>query len=459
MAPAVTEQQTADPVTDVAVIGAGAAGLAAARTLRAAGVGCTVLEASGRVGGRVGSERIGDVTVDRGFQTVNSWYPAVKEVLKPGEYSSLGIRSFLPAVQCVTPDGLAMFGDPVRAPQLVPTLLRSRIRAALSARDAFHLQRWLGREVRHRSSLEVRPVTDRTVDRDRAVGDSLDARRITGDTRRYVINPVLEALLMDPAFETSERLARWEIVAVLRGALGLPDNGMSELAVALGRIPGVGIDLHSPVAGLDQDDDGVTLRVADADGTPDRTLRCRYAVVATEQSHAARLLGLPVQPARGMTTWWFLADGTAGDGASTTGRTADGARLPVITVDGSDRTKLTSVAEVTAVVPSYAPGRSLVQASVVHREGVACPDDRTVRDQAAALLGGTAASWELVTRHDCPRAVPVVPPGRRFHCGDADVTHGRRVVLAGDHTASPSIDGALRSGQRAARIVTGLLGA
>ncbi|RRO90494.1 oxidoreductase, partial [Corynebacterium bovis] len=115
-----TEQQTAHPVTDVAVIGAGAAGLAAARTLRAAGVGCTVLEASGRVGGRIGSERVGDVTVDRGFQTVNSWYPAVKEVLKPGEYSSLGIRSFLPAVQCVTPDGLAMFGDPVRAPQLVP---------------------------------------------------------------------------------------------------------------------------------------------------------------------------------------------------------------------------------------------------------------------------------------------------------------------------------------------------
>ncbi|WP_269780439.1 FAD-dependent oxidoreductase [Corynebacterium bovis] len=357
----------------MAVIGAGAAGLAAARTLRAAGVGCTVLEASGRVGGRIGSERVGDVTVDRGFQTVNSWYPAVKEVLKPGEYSSLGIRSFLPAVQCVTPDGLAMFGDPVRAPQLVPTLLRSRIRAALSARDAFHLQRWLGREVRHRSSLEVRPVTDRTVDRDRAVGDSLDARRITGDTRRYVINPVLEALLMDPAFETSERLARWEIVAVLRGALGLPDNGMSELAVALGRIPGVGIDLHSPVAGLEQDDDGVTLRVADADGTADRTLRCRYAVVATEQAHTARLLGLPVQPARGMTTWWFLADGAAGDGASTTGRTTDGGRLPVITVDGSDRTQLTSVAEVTAVVPSYAPGRSLVQASVVHREGWRAP--------------------------------------------------------------------------------------
>ena len=37
---------------DVAVVGAGAAGIAAARTLRDAGLGCVVLEASGRLGGR-----------------------------------------------------------------------------------------------------------------------------------------------------------------------------------------------------------------------------------------------------------------------------------------------------------------------------------------------------------------------------------------------------------------------
>jgi NAD(P)-dependent dehydrogenase (short-subunit alcohol dehydrogenase family) len=66
----------------ITVIGAGMAGLAAARTLAAAGHDVTVLEGSDRVGGRVASDRVetehGAFTVDRGFQIYLSAYPEAR---------------------------------------------------------------------------------------------------------------------------------------------------------------------------------------------------------------------------------------------------------------------------------------------------------------------------------------------------------------------------------------------
>ena len=84
-----THSATNGAADSVAIVGGGLAGLAAARTLHKHGVSCTVFEAGDQLGGRVRSEKIDGVTVDYGLQTFNSWYPAVKEILEPGEYLSL----------------------------------------------------------------------------------------------------------------------------------------------------------------------------------------------------------------------------------------------------------------------------------------------------------------------------------------------------------------------------------
>ena len=54
--------------TDVAVIGAGVAGLACAWALEQSGLHVRVLERSARVGGRVGTDVIDGFRCDRGFQ-------------------------------------------------------------------------------------------------------------------------------------------------------------------------------------------------------------------------------------------------------------------------------------------------------------------------------------------------------------------------------------------------------
>ncbi|HYN75292.1 MAG TPA: FAD-dependent oxidoreductase, partial [Candidatus Limnocylindria bacterium] len=60
---------------DVVVVGAGLAGLCAALRLAEAGLEVDVLEASDAVGGRVRTDRVDGLQLDRGFQLYNPSYP------------------------------------------------------------------------------------------------------------------------------------------------------------------------------------------------------------------------------------------------------------------------------------------------------------------------------------------------------------------------------------------------
>jgi len=79
------------------VIGAGLAGMSAARQLQQAGVSTLVIEASDRPGGRVKSDRMNGFTLDHGFQVINPGYPNVKET---GILSRIGftpiVSGFIP---------------------------------------------------------------------------------------------------------------------------------------------------------------------------------------------------------------------------------------------------------------------------------------------------------------------------------------------------------------------------
>lgn len=63
---------------DVIVIGAGIAGLTAAKHIAAAGKKVTIVEASDDVGGRVRSDYIDGFILDRGFQVFIEAYPQCK---------------------------------------------------------------------------------------------------------------------------------------------------------------------------------------------------------------------------------------------------------------------------------------------------------------------------------------------------------------------------------------------
>ena len=97
----------------VIVVGAGLAGLAAARHLQHHGIPVVVLEGSDGVGGRVRTDIVEGFRLDRGFQLLNPAYPEARRVL---DLPALALKPFVPGAEIVLRDTRARVADPRRRP-------------------------------------------------------------------------------------------------------------------------------------------------------------------------------------------------------------------------------------------------------------------------------------------------------------------------------------------------------
>ena len=76
---------------DAVVVGAGLAGLAAARQIKSRGRSVIVIEAQDGVGGRVRTDKVDGFLLDRGFQVLLTAYPELKTQI---DMSALDLKMF-----------------------------------------------------------------------------------------------------------------------------------------------------------------------------------------------------------------------------------------------------------------------------------------------------------------------------------------------------------------------------
>ncbi|MFG1882332.1 FAD-dependent oxidoreductase [Micromonospora sp. NPDC049102] len=401
--------------TDVVVVGGGLAGLAAARRLHRAGVPWRLVEAGGRLGGRVATDVVDGYLIDRGFQVLNTAYPRLGTLL---DTDRLNLGYFTSGVLVRRGDDLLRLVNPLREPTGGPRTaladvgsLLDRLRFAALATGCATLPA---------SRLLAAPeTTTETALRRAGLSDAIIEE---------LLRPFLSGVFVDRELATSSHVFAMVLRSFARGRIGLPAEGMAALPrVIADPLPVDLLDLDTPVA---QVAPGL-VRTQAGD------IRCRAVVVAVDPPAVAALLpALATVRMHSYTTYYHSASEPP-------------LAEPILLVDGDRREIVANTVVLSNAASTYAPtGRHLVATSVV---GPTAPPEPTVRAELTRLYGRSTADWTHLTTVSVPDALPAAPPPQGRLRKPVALAEG--LFVAGDHRDSPSIQGALASGWRAAGAV------
>ena len=404
---------------DVVVVGAGLAGLRAAGVLCARGLDVAVLDAADRPGGRVATDEIDGFRCDRGFQVLNTSYPALRAA---ADLDALELRAFAPGAAIRGADGrLHVFANPVRRPGL---LWRTATDGLLPPLGKARLAAWTAQV------LATPPA--RTAQRiDVSAEQDFAAAGLSGPVVDRFLRPFLSGVLGESALTTSAAFVRlvWRSFAL--GTIGVPDAGMAALPAQLAaRLPAGVLQLGRRVSALR----GRTVL------TEDGPLDARAVVVATDPVTAGELLpGIEVPPMHALTTYYHVPPYAP-------------ASLPMLHLDATGGPVVNSMV-LTNAAPGYGTdGRSLVSSTVL---GGADLPESVVRSELARIYAVPTEHWAHLHTAEVRHALPAFRAGwpvrRPVELGDG-------IFVAGDHRDTPSTQGALVSGRRAAQAVATSLG-
>lgn len=377
----------------VIVIGAGLAGLNAARVIAKAGHDVEIFESSERIGGRVHSDVIDGFICDRGFQVIN---PAYSELRETGLVNSLDIRPLPKGARIINGDDRYLVGDPRSDLRYLKGDLSSRS-GSLSEKIRFLRYLW---QVSEDVSFGV-------------------AMQECGHFYDRTLAPFLTGVFLSSPDSLSNRMARELIHWFIKGEPGLARGGAKRLPELLAQ--NLTVRFNRSVTKI------TTNQVLTSDGIE----KCDAIVLAADPLSSARLCGIPTPEMAGCVTWYHSAP-------------AETVSLKEIQIPLHSPIINSIVLSNTAA--DYAPkDRQLIATTTLIDINPA-----ELHKELDSLWQRPTEKWELVMRTVVENALALHRPSQVLV---QPSTIEKGIYLAGDWRAIPAQQGAMLSGRLAALAV------
>jgi phytoene dehydrogenase-like protein len=381
--------------SEVLIVGAGLAGLNTAITLQNAGVDVQIIEASDRAGGRVTSDVIDGFICDRGFQLINSRYPALQELDVIKEIDFIAAPR---VIEVALDNERHALGDPRVAPWTAFD------RATGTIPEKLALLRFLASKPPLHFSVE-------------------DSLKSLGSTYDRVLRPFLHGVFLTDPKNVDAGYGQTIIKSFVTGSPGLPRKGVAALSNALAaRVKNITYRTQ-----VDTVENGTV-------HTSAGTFTANKVVVATDATTATQILGLPEVPRMaGCITWYHAVV----NNPSGTGR---------LLVDGQNRGPIINTIVVSDISGDYSPAGSHLLSTTTELGTT----ESDVRRHLSIIWGTSTHDWQLIAKYEIPAALPIQSIGRAL---TQSVKISDEVFVIGDHRAVPSQQGALFSGRLAAELI------
>jgi len=406
--------------SDIIIIGAGIAGLTAAKILKAAGRKIIILEASDAPGGRVRTDNYKGFLLDRGFQVLLTGYPEAKMFL---DYKALNLCSFSPGSIILNSSGIDEIGDPLRE---FGSLFRTLKSPAGSFTDKLRLL-LLRLKLSSNSIEEIFSKPEIT---------SLEYLRNAGFSERIISNffsPFLSGIYLEQKLSTSSRMFEFVFKMFSEADTAIPARGMGMISEQL-------------ASGLTKEELILNEKVSNIDGSKVLTASGKiYEASNILIATSADCIPVPFQAKniekKSVTCLYFSAEKSPYSKS-------------FIALNANPERLVNNLSVMSNVSSAYAPaGKSLISVSLA--EGQSIPNSELLEMKIKEELKfwyPECLSWEHLKTYHISYALP----DNRHVKNDIQPSSLRindSIFVCGDHLLNGSINAAMKSGSLASESI------